>query len=158
MTSHIGGNPSFEMQDDKRLQINVDTLEKLQAANTTFDALELLVQMQGKIFNLGNELSDANVTNNIKTSINSIVEKASKELKTQDNRTLSQNTLDVAGPAADAGLKNCNGLANGWVYKQILTPANQGLVTDIHARQWGGNGPKWSSARQICLNLVYIFS
>ena len=32
---------------------------------------------------------------------------------------------------------NCNALANGWLWTNVISEAAQGSVREVHARQWG---------------------
>jgi hypothetical protein len=48
--------------------------------------------------------------------------------------------IDVAGPPSDEGLMNCNALANGWLWTNVITEEAKACVRQVHGRQWGGGG------------------
>lgn len=131
----IGGSPNFEMRDDLREAQNREVLTALGAADP-IAAMDLLAGMGGKIFNLANTVP-AELEQEVKDAVTRAVEAAAASLAREPNRSLAQNLIDVAGPGSDEGLMNCNGLANGWVFSNMLTPAAQGMVRNVHERQWG---------------------
>ena len=138
---YAGGSPSFEMVDDMRYAFNHAALETLATAAATSTephvaSVDALLAMGGRIFNLGNTVP-APLEEKVRLAVGKIVEGAAASLAQQPNRSLAQGLLDVAGPRAAEGWVNCDGLANGWVYEHLLTPASQGLVRTVHALQWG---------------------
>ena len=38
------------------------------------------------------------------------------------------------------GLVNCNALANGWLWSNVITGEAQASVKQVHERQWGVGG------------------
>ena len=46
----------------------------------------------------------------------------------------------MAGPPSDEGLMNCNALANGWLWTNVITEEAKACVRQVHGRQWGGGG------------------
>jgi hypothetical protein len=52
-------------------------------------------------------------------------------------RSPRQAIIDVAGPPKDEALMNCNALANGWIFTNVITAEAQAAVRAVHERQWG---------------------
>eukprot|EP01047_Picozoa_sp_COSAG01_P012611 COSAG01_NODE_572_length_15298_cov_8.549172_14_plen_154_part_00 len=138
-----GGSPSFEMVDDKRVEMNRAALAALQSAASAAAAVDLLVAMGGKIFNLANTVPDE-LASEVRAAVTSAIEAAAASLESEPNRSLAQNLIDVAGPPSEeataAGMINCNALANGWVYSNVISEAAQQVVKTVHERQWGPPG------------------
>jgi len=133
---HIGGSPNFEMVDSKRIEINQNVLDQLAANADLFAQIELLLTMKGRVFNLANTVPD-DVASRVKQAISNIVISVAASLETEANRSLSQNLLDLAGPPKQEGLMNCDPVANGWLFENVITTEAQASVRAIHERQWG---------------------
>eukprot|EP00746_Dinoflagellata_sp_MGD_P002792 gnl/MRDRNA2_/MRDRNA2_105454_c0_seq1.p1 gnl/MRDRNA2_/MRDRNA2_105454_c0~~gnl/MRDRNA2_/MRDRNA2_105454_c0_seq1.p1 ORF type:complete len:174 (+),score=45.53 gnl/MRDRNA2_/MRDRNA2_105454_c0_seq1:79-522(+) len=140
MAMHIGGSPAFEMMDDKRVAMNEDMLSQLKACEDAYAAVDLLAGMGGQVFNLANTVPNE-LESEVKDAVNKAVEAATESLEKQSNRSLAQNLLDVAGPPKEEGLMNCNPLAGGWVFQNLLREANQARIRVVHSRQWGKPQP-----------------
>lgn len=140
MEVHIGGNPSFEMMDDKRTELNQAALEMLIGDGDIHTKLEYLCSLQGRIFNLNNTVP-AELGQQIAVALSELVLSAKRSIDQEPNRSMAQYTLDVAGPPAEEGLKNCAGLANGWLFSNVLSDEAKAAVLEVHAQQWGGSGP-----------------
>lgn len=137
---HIGGSPNFEMMDSKRTEMNQNILDVLAATPEVSAQVELLLDMKGSVFNLANTVPD-DITSKIKEALSNIVEDTACSLELFPNRSLAQNLLDLTGPPQTEGLMNCNPVANGWVFTDILTEAAQARVRAVHDRQWGRPKP-----------------
>merc|ERR1711865_1079154 len=135
------------MMDAKRTVINQAALEVLTGIGDIHSKLEYLCSLRGRIFNLNNTVPEALGTQ-IKAALSDLILAATQSIAQSPNRSMAQYTLDAAGPPAEHGLKNCNGLANGWIFNQALSEEAKAAVLDVHARQWGCAGPDKRQTRQ----------
>ena len=94
---HIGGNPSFEMMDDKRTAINQAALEVLTGIGDIHSKLEYLCSLRGRIFNLNNAVPELLGTQ-IKAALSDLILAATQSIAQSPNRSMAQYTLDAAGP------------------------------------------------------------
>ena len=116
----IGGSPSFEMVDDKRIAMNHEALIVLQGNGDNRDKVDYLCSLGGRIFNLNNSIPE-DVGTSIKQALSQLALAIRQEIEQEPNRSLAQTVLDAMGPEKDAGFKCCDGFANGWIYSNALT-------------------------------------
>eukprot|EP00929_Paragymnodinium_shiwhaense_P105714 TRINITY_DN7078_c0_g1_i1.p1 TRINITY_DN7078_c0_g1~~TRINITY_DN7078_c0_g1_i1.p1 ORF type:complete len:158 (+),score=26.43 TRINITY_DN7078_c0_g1_i1:70-543(+) len=140
----IGGSPNFEMVDDKREAMNREVLASLATSADSCAAIDLLAGMGGKIFNLANTVPEELETD-VKAACTAAVIAAAASIEAEPNRSLAQGLLDVAGPPPEevqaAGMMNCNALANGWLYSNVISERAQEMVKAVYERQWGPPRP-----------------
>merc|ERR1712216_437936 len=137
---HAGGSPNFEEMDAKRTEMNEAILKQLAGAADPSVQIDLLLAMQGRVFNLANTVS-ADLTQKVKGALCRTVTAAADSLDRESSRSLAQNLLDLAGMPKEEGLINCNPIANGWIFTNVLSAEAQSRVRAVHERQWGRPTP-----------------
>jgi len=92
---HVGGSPNFCEMDEKRVEMNRTTLQRLETSPSVYEQVELLLAMQGRVFNLANTVPN-DLASEVKAAVSNTILAAANSLQEEPNRSLAQNVAMTA--------------------------------------------------------------